>query len=273
MRRLLLFMMLFPTFVMGQSQALSKEDPRGVYKLMTITSYGVEQNAPYDQYKICTDSVSLTLAVSQGVFQITNNDKAILNYTGEETKGSHDTKTKIFDSDKDGFTLKWWSTTQNHIYFPYNDWCIEKYKSGEYSPAGKAIFDMLQQESISDKGNPLLGTWRVLGHMDELVRVKDQLAAMYKKNPTASAQNNFLVFMPDHFWVVSGKGMGAPADVKYEGRNVIHFGNASHKIRWQSDDLIIVEYKGEFSTNYEVYERVTDNRSMLSRLAGWLMKQ
>lgn len=272
MRRFLLFMMLFPTFVMGQSHESPKEDPRGVYKLMTITSYGVEQYAPYDQYKICTDSVSLTLAIDQGMFQIRDNDKVILNYTGEEKKGSNDTKTKIFDSGKDGFTLKWWSATQNHLYFPYNDWCIEKYKSGEYSPAGKVIFDMLLQESISDKDNPLVGTWRVLGKMDELVRVKDQLTAMHKKNPTANAQNNFLIFMPDHFWVVSGKGMGAPADVKYEGKNAIRYGNASHKIRWEGENLIIVEYKSEFSTNYEVYERVTDNQSMLSRLAGWQMK-
>ncbi len=268
----LMLMALLPSFAMGQSQNLKRENPRGVYKLMTIIAYEVEQYAPYEQYKICTDSVSLTMSVNnQGLFNIQDNDKLVLNYTGKEVKGDNDTQTKIFDSDKDGFSLMWWSTVKNNLYFPYNDWCIEKYKAGEYSPEGRKIFDMLTQKTISDESNALIGTWRILGIMDELHKVKAQLQDMREKNPTINAQSNLLVFTADRLWLASVTGVGVPIDIKYESKSSINYAGKSHKIKWHDKNTVIVEYQTEFATNYEVYERITDNLSMLERMAGWIM--
>ena len=42
------------------------ESPRGIYKMMTLTGKQGEIKAPFDQYKICTDSVTLMLNV-QGI--------------------------------------------------------------------------------------------------------------------------------------------------------------------------------------------------------------
>ena len=35
------------------------ENPRGIYKMTTLTGKKGEVNAPYEQYKICTDSGTL----------------------------------------------------------------------------------------------------------------------------------------------------------------------------------------------------------------------
>ena len=39
------------------------ENPRGIYKMMTLTGKQGEIKAPFDQYKICTDSLTLMLYV------------------------------------------------------------------------------------------------------------------------------------------------------------------------------------------------------------------
>ncbi len=39
------------------------ENPRGIYKMTTLTGNQGEIVSPFDQYKICTDSITLTLTV------------------------------------------------------------------------------------------------------------------------------------------------------------------------------------------------------------------
>ena len=52
------------------------ENPRGIYKMMTIIGKAGEVKAPFDQYKICTDEVTLTLSMKQaGYFILHDNDK------------------------------------------------------------------------------------------------------------------------------------------------------------------------------------------------------
>ena len=60
----------------------------------------------------------------------------------------------------------------NHLVFPYNDWCIETYRSGYYSKDGKVIVNALADKSVNVKGKVLKGRWRMLGLIDELNDVK-----------------------------------------------------------------------------------------------------
>jgi len=61
---------LMPTFCMAQT-----ENPRGVYKLTGILGkYGRTIKEPFDQYKICTDSVTLMFSVVGDWFRIGKND-------------------------------------------------------------------------------------------------------------------------------------------------------------------------------------------------------
>ena len=59
------------------------ENPRGIYKMITLTGKMGEIKAPYEQYKICTDSVTLMVTEQGSHFTIINNDHQVFNYTGE----------------------------------------------------------------------------------------------------------------------------------------------------------------------------------------------
>ena len=50
--------------------AQSTENPRGIYKLTSLTGKQGETKAPFDQYKICTDSVTLHLSIEGNHFSV-----------------------------------------------------------------------------------------------------------------------------------------------------------------------------------------------------------
>lgn len=266
----------FSSVVRGQvSDDANRQDPRGVYKLMTLTAYGVEQYAPYDQYKLCTDSISLTIAIDKGIFQIVNNDKTVLNYTGESLEYDTDTRTKIYNSNDKEFTLKWWSEVKNHLYFPHNNWCIEKYKAGEFSDEASRIFQEIMDFHEPDKENPFIGEWRVLGGMDDFSKVKEQVADLRAKNPSLGSKAQMLVLTSNNMVIVAleqNGGAGGMFDVSYGGRKSITFAGTTRQVRWIDENLMAIEYKTEYSSNYDVYERITDGQSVVSRIADRLVK-
>ena len=153
-----------------------KQNPRGIYHMVSITGkYGTEA-AMLDQYKICTDTMTWMLSViedksinkhweraNRPYFELGDNDHMVFNYTGEEPDVTTPTMTRIFNSDKKGFSLKWWSTSRGHRVFPENGWCTEEYKSNSFSSSGKKIFDMLYSTKTKVKKDGLQGRWKVVG--------------------------------------------------------------------------------------------------------------
>ena len=153
-----------------------KQNPRGIYHMVSITGkYGTEA-AMLDQYKICTDTMTWMLSViednsinihgertNRPYFELGDNDHMVFNYTGEEPDVTTPTMTRIFNSDKKGFSLKWWSTSRGHRVFPENGWCTEEYKSNSFSSSGKKIFDMLYSTKTKGKKDGLQGRWKVIG--------------------------------------------------------------------------------------------------------------
>ena len=116
------------------------ENPRGIYKMTALTGKMGEVKAPFEQYKICTDSVTLMVSERAAFFSISDNDHRVFNYTGDQPKSEGDKSMLIYDSNAKQFKMKWWSTYTNHIHFPNNDWCIEKYESGKYTEMSKIFF-------------------------------------------------------------------------------------------------------------------------------------
>ena len=115
---------LVPTTSMAQT-----ENPRGVYKLMAQTDKnGNLSRDTYDGYKICTDSITLMFTVQGCIYYLSNMDDEIFNYTGEEPDAHNATAMRIFDSDAEHFTLKWWNNKSSSLFFPYKDWCTEYYE-------------------------------------------------------------------------------------------------------------------------------------------------
>lgn len=254
------------TTAIGQAQT---ENPRGIYKMMTLTGKQGEIKAPFDQYKICTDSVTLMLLMRDMAFSIGDNDHKVFDYTGEQPKDENDKRTLIYDSGADGFTLKWWSTNKGHLYYPDNGWCIEKYWANQYSRGAQMAFDALTAVPTLDKENPLLGIWRILGDVDELHDLKKALPKMLENYESSKYYNSFYVFTPKSFAVVVRLNGGAANSVEYDGKKAYKLNNkTTSRVIWLTKDRIAVEEKIDYRTDYKILERVNDGQTMLSCIAS-----
>ncbi len=260
-----------PTFCVAQT-----ENPRGVYKLTSlIDKEGLTIQAPFDQYKICTDSVTLMFSVKDDHFMLDKNDSQVFNYTGEEPDANNATATRIFDSNAEHFTLKWWSTYQSHLYFPHNDWCTEFYESGKYSVNAKAILDALMSPNDSHPQNPFIGTWRFIGMMDELRDVKKQLNAL-RKDAQEGMDIGHLIFTHSHAIMYSKSARGGSIELAaYDGKKKIMMVDEQHKkahehaFIWLSKDCFAMEVHLEgYRTDYQIWERVPDSTPLFNHIAS-----
>ena len=252
------------------------ENPRGIYKLVGINGRdGQYFKEPFDQYKICTDKVTLMMTINNKSYRIGNNDRKVFNYTGSEPSSADDKSTLIYDSDSTGFKLKWWSNSPNHRIFPSNDWCVETYRSGVYSKDGKVIVNALTDKSVPTKGKVLKGRWRMIGLMDELNDVKKETKRMSVEYAKSQYYNrNFVVFGEKYMFETLNNGQGYYVEVEYNGnkdytiiKDRFHDeANEIHKIKWISNDLIAVEFKVDYRTDYQILEKVKDDTSILEHI-------
>jgi len=264
-----IFTLLLASLTLGASA--QTENPRGIYKMMTLTGKQGEILAPFDQYKICTDSVTLMVNVYNAAFVIHNTDDKAFNYTGEQPKNENDKSTLIYDSNADHFTLKWWSENRGHLYFPDNDWCIEKYEAGQYSEDGRIALDALTGKAAVDPHNPLTGTWRLIGYVDELRDVRRDLHELHQQYPASKYFNSFIVLSPKN-WVMIARGRSGGIDkVEYDGKNAYKVGNTTNRVKWLSKDRIAVEERIDYRTDWQILERVTDGQSPLSSIASQMV--
>jgi hypothetical protein len=256
---------LAPSFCTAQT-----ENPRGVYKLITLTDkYGNPIKEPFDQYKICTDSVTLMFTVQGNRFSLGKNDKTLHNYTGEEPDALDAHASRIFNSNAEHFTLKWWSTYPNHLYFPNNDWCTEYYESGKYSENAKLVLDALMSPTPSDPKNPLVGTWQAIGMMDELRDVKKELKRIHEEIENHPMNHHtYLIYTPTHA-VASNGTSGVVNNFKPIDKKSFKVGNETHRITWLSKDCIAVEvHPQDYRTDYQILQRVTDSTPLFNKIAS-----
>ena len=241
------------------------ENPRGIYKMMTLTGKQGEIPSPFDQYKICTDSISLTLTVNGNLFVIGNKEKIV--YTGSQPIPADSKSMLVYDSNAEHFTLKWWSTTPNHLYFPENDWCIEKYESNKYSKIGKIVFDALNGKAETSTSNPLYGTWQIVGTVEELRKKKiKQLYKDRQADTNSRRPSSYLILTPSNDIFMFDKGGMVGGNVEYDGKNAIKKGTQTRQVKWLSKNRIALETRTNFNAGWQILERVTDGQSMMSRI-------
>lgn len=270
MKKLFLFIGL--TLVITLTAMAQTENPRGVYKLITLDGRAGLVNAPLDQYKICTDSVTLMLNVYQGdKFQIGRSDKEILNYTGEKLEAEDDHTTRIYDSNAEHFTLKWWSENPNSPFFPTKGWCTEFYEAGKYSPEAKLFFDVLMNPATTEKNsNPFIGTWRFVGYMDELQNTKKEVARMLAEYPHSKYHNwRFLVFQPQNIIQVVQQ-IGISGKAEYDGKNIYKYNGKENTVKWLSHDIFAYSFTNDYRTDYEIWQRVTDDTPLINYISSRL---
>ncbi len=242
------------------------ENPRGIYKMTTLVGKQGEVAAPYEQYKICTDSVTLHCSVNGREFFINKNDETVFNYTGDTPENPTERRSLIYDSNSEHFTLKWWSQYHNHIHFPDNDWCLEKYQSGVYTANARPFFEAITGVVQTDDTNPFIGTWQMLSQVDHLDEQTATTISDERWHPS------FVIFTPKHI-VMTSRGHGALFDALYSDRNAIIYNTTIRQVTWLTDDCIAIAYKSkEGTTRYEILQRNNDGIPVLRKIAGLFTK-
>ena len=245
------------------------ENPRGIYKMTTLTGKAGEVKAPYNQYKICTDSLTLMVTESATIFRIMDNDRQVFNYTGSQPKSEDDKSPLIYDSSDRQFKLKWWSTYTNHLHFPKDGWCIEKYESGVFSDRGKTFFDALTGAVEASAKNRLIGTWRVIGEVDELRYVKKALPSLHEKYAKSRHFNHFMVFTPNSLTTIYPRG-GETEKIECTGKKSYTYKstNSTWTVKWLSKNRIaIADTSVDYRRDWMILERVTDGTTPLGNIA------
>lgn len=262
---------LVPTTSMAQT-----ENPRGVYKLMAQTDKnGNLSRDTYDGYKICTDSITLMFTVQGCIYYLSNMDDEIFNYTGEEPDAHNATAMRIFDSDAEHFTLKWWNNKSSSLFFPYKDWCTEYYESGKYSERAKEILDALMLPAATDSRMPIIGAWRMVGMMDELRDAKKQLRKLYESPP--QRDYNYLLLTP-YKAVMFGGARGSIEPIAYEkkGKRIrigSEFYAEEESITWLGKDCFAREVHLDYRTDYQIWERVSSETPLFNRIASQFIRK
>ncbi len=249
------------------------ENPRGIYKMTTLIGKVGEIKAPFDQYKICTDSITMMLTIQNKMFSISHNDSKVFNYTGDQPKDENDKSTLIYNSNADHFHMKWWSQYKDHLYFPNNDWCTEVYESNKYSETGQMAFDALNAPATLDKDNLLYGTWRILGDVDELRDVKKRLPKLHEEFESSKYYNSFYIFAPKSFAIVLlGRG-GIANPIEYNGKKSYKLEGKTINVKWLNKNRIAVEERIDYRIDWKILERIDDGQIMLNRFASKFLRE
>lgn len=244
------------------------ENPRGVYKMKTlIDKTGIEILAPFDQYKICTDSSTLTAFINGRIFGIRANDKSVFNYTGEAPASPDTTASRIYDSDSKHFTLKWWSTRET-FYFPSNGWCTERYVADEYSENGKILFDAIMSPAKSiDKKNPLYGNWQRIGIYDEPQDVEEAMETFKKNGTPAYGKQDIIIIAPGSLVFTSGQIMPSTSDGKTFFEIPMQKGEAKrYTTQWLTNDYVAIKIIRNQFRDYELWKRITDGTAPIQHM-------
>ena len=247
----------------GAEQDSLSMNPRGVYKLIDFVGRGGETfKAMEEQYKICTDSMTLTLNVEGDKFDFSlRNGDGIFDYTGEEPDVYEPHAPRIYDSNAQRFFFKWWSEGYvDRPFFPTKDWCVEHYEAGQFSEAGKAIIDAFMSPDYRDGSNPLIGVWCSLGtvkNIQEAEEVKRLLDAPQKK--TAS----YSVLTPSKLLnIVARKGQIIP--VRVINKDSLQMGSSMRKVTWLSPDTIAIALQ----QGYVVWARAIGEKVLIEDMVS-----
>ena len=255
-----------------------KSNPRGIYHLVSITGkYGTEA-AMFDQYKICTDTMTWMLSVyedkrinqhweraNRPYFELGDNDHMVFNYTGEEPDTIGPTKTRIYNSGKKGFTMKWWSTFRNHAVFPENGWCIEQYESNNFSDSGKKIFDMLYSTKNKVKKDGLQGRWKVIG---AIKMAGSKIVDEWQKSGKVDLKDNDYVPYQDEYAIIDDQYIfTAYSEVmpNQQTPNMMYGYLQEYQVCDESGRTITVEMKTNDNTRpvQYVFHRIDDDRMIV----------
>ena len=138
---------------------------------------------------------------------------------------------------------------------------------------GRIAIDALTGKSETDAKNPLTGTWRLIGYVDELRDLKKEVAELREKYPKSRYHNSFLVLTPKKYIIIAANRAGGIMNVEYYGKTGFKSNNITHKVKWLSKDMIAIDERQDYRIDWMIMERVTDGTPPLSNIASQFMKR
>lgn len=231
----------------GQAQI---SNPKGLYKLTEIVHQdGKRLEAPFKQYKLCQDSLSLMLEYTEPVFSSlpfnftfykSNGGKPLL-YTGELSK-TENKGLQIFDVTESTFTLRWfneWKNVNQHL-FPYGTNIDELYElvTDSCDNILKAL-NALQMKT-GTKQHRLLGAWKLRGSQEDNIatsqywikRAETEKYLVFGSNCTVSFNAN------DKF--PKGNLYCHYTPCKYPSDNVVDLTEQTYLVNWFDYETISI---------------------------------
>lgn len=223
------------------------DNPRGLFHLIRTLYEGSTSNYQDDnQYKYCTDSATLQLNVFKGYnatdpildyhVLLSDNDHAPFKYTGMTA----DKKTKIFNSNKDGFTMMWYHSEKDRSPYPVQQYVTELYETCNDSlPLMRKIISMIERKSGGK--NKFAGCWYRLGAI-KTIEGMDLLIEGHQKLYQIFDDNHYL-HVYDLEQKPDSKFYCILRDVTYVSDNEIVQYGSSNKITWVSDNCFKLTFK------------------------------
>lgn len=261
------------------SFAQSTENSRGVYRLQYVVgSDSVVKKPSFEQYKICTDSISLmvTLTVkNQNISYHMGKNDDMLNYTGEALDAADSTKTRVFNSNAEAFTLRWWNkSTFTSALFTPRSWIDEYYKADDIPANVQPLFDALMQPVSSyNSKTPLYGLWRSVGLFDELKDIQKTEIKSLEQDASADAATKNLMLVTSSCVLETGSQLYIP--VRSDGKKAFTYldKGTTFKVHWLGKNVIAVETKRQQFTDYTLWQRVNGTESPFSHIAKFFISR
>lgn len=147
------------------------ENPHGLYKLQRL---GYENGRPdhvseLTQYKYFSDFVPVTIMLMRNtpkeyLYVLKQDEPHPYVFTGDVAVGEDGRGTRIYDTDSNHVTVKWYNTIRpgNGDLFPMNQFITEYYDRSGFEQQMQRSIEMLQQKH-PQPNHRLAGCWRLVG--------------------------------------------------------------------------------------------------------------
>jgi len=152
------------------------ENPHGLYKLQRL---GYENGRPdhvpeLTQYKYFSDFVPVTIMLMRNtpqeyIYVLKQDEPHPYVYTGDVPVGEDGRGTRIYGTDSNHVTVKWYNTIRpgNGDLFPMNQFITEYYDRNGFEQQMQRSIEMLQQKH-KQPNHRLAGCWHLVGNYKQV---------------------------------------------------------------------------------------------------------
>ncbi|NLV52538.1 MAG: hypothetical protein GXY64_04670 [Bacteroidales bacterium] len=232
--------------IASASMFAQTENPEGLYRLQKMTyENGRPDHTPeFIQYKYLS-AYPITIMVGTAtpkeyVYSIRQDEPHPYTYTGDKLVGEDGHGTRIYDSNKDHFTLKWYNTIRPRPenIFPMNEYITEIYDKKNMEPRMTRTIEMLEMKHQAPK-NRFAGCWRMIGNVGEVNGLEVLAKPTTNLYKIYGEKDVLLLFQGDES-ITGSTVYYWPA--QFNSDNVILEGKNKCDIQWRNDKTFVLSF-------------------------------